>query len=383
MKIVYVIDSLASRGGAERIVSEKMNYLAEHYNYDVSVITCYQDQKATPNAYYLSNLVKQINLNMPYYSQYNYKYPKRLWIKYSIHRKLLHRLRSTVRQLDPDILVGLGYFMADIVCTIKCRAIKIIESHEARIFTMSDKGLYRSWLSKAYMSLYRKNYFRKVEQNADVVVTLTNGDAQEWRKARRVEVIPNFTMMKPSDLSYNVESKRVISVGRLEWQKGYDRLVDIWKLVNEKHPDWELVIFGDGSLEQDLKSLIKAAGLTNMYIHPFTKDISHEYSKSSIFVLSSRFEGFSLVLLEAMQHGLPCVAFDCPFGPKDVIENEKTGYIVENDNIQLYADKVLTLIDSDKLRSLFSEAAKKNASTYDISTIMHTWATLFESQIAI
>ena len=379
MKIVYVIDSLASRGGAERILSEKMSYLAEQYNYDVYVITCYQDQKATPNAYYLSDRVKQININIPYYSQYKYKYPQRLWVKYSMHRNLLKGLRSNVLQIDPDILIGLGYFMADIVSSIKCRAAKIIESHEARIFTMSDYGLYRSWISKAYMNFYRKRYFRTVERNTDVVVTLTQGDAEEWRKAKRVEVIPNFTMMRPSDVSYNTDCKRIISVGRLEWQKGYDRLIEIWQIITKKHPQWELVIFGDGTLEQKLKSQIKNAGLTNMSIHPFTKDISQEYSNSSIFVLSSRFEGFSLVLLEAMQHGLPCVAFDCPFGPKDVIKDNVCGYIIKDHDKEGFADKICSLIEDTPKRVQFSKAAIERAAFFGVDNVMAKWISLFDS----
>ena len=379
MKIVYVIDSLASRGGAERILSQKMSYLAEQYNYDVYVITCYQDQEATPNAYYLSERVKQINLNIPYYSQYKYKYPQRLWVKYSMHRNLLKGLRSKVIQIDPDILIGLGYFMADIVSSIKCRAAKIIESHEARIFTMSDFGLYRSWISKTYMNFYRKRYFRTVEKNTDVVVTLTLGDAQEWRKAKRVEVIPNFTMMRPSSVSYNIDCKRIISVGRLEWQKGYDRLIEIWQIVTKKHPQWELVIFGDGTLEQELKSQIKTAGLTNMSIHPFTKDISQEYSNSSIFVLSSRFEGFSLVLLEAMQHGLPCVAFDCPFGPKDVINDNVCGYIIKDHDKEEFADKICSLIEDSPKRVQFSKAAIQRAAFFGVDNVMAKWISLFDS----
>ena len=123
MKIVYVIDSLASKGGAERIVSDKLNYMAEHYSYDVYVITCYQNQQKDPNTYYLSEKVSQINLNISYYRQYRYRYPHRLWVKWTIYRRLIKLLRDTVRQIDPDVLVALGYFMADVVTDIPCGAV--------------------------------------------------------------------------------------------------------------------------------------------------------------------------------------------------------------------------------------------------------------------
>ena len=167
-------------------------------------------------------------------------------------------------------------------------------------------------------------------------------------------------------------------MGRLEWQKGYDTLVEIWKLVSFKHPDWELVIFGSGTLETEINSLIKDAKLKNITIHPFTPDISREYAHSSIFALSSRFEGFPLVLLEAIQHCLPCVVFDCPFGPRDVIDDGKCGYVIDN-NIQQFAEKLSALIENNELRKRFSDAARKKAEMYNIDAIMLIWKNLFES----
>lgn len=381
MKIVYVIDSLASKGGAERILSEKMNYLSDIFNYDVFVITCYQNPLDTPNAYSLSRSVTQINLNISYYKQYHYKYPKRLWVKYSIYRKLKEELTNSLDSINPDILIGLGYFIADVISCYDGKAVKIIESHEARIFTLSNYGIPRSILTRTYMNFYRHYYLKKVEQNADVIITLTQGDAKEWKKAKRVEIIPNFTLMAPPNASYNINSKRIISVGRLEWQKGFDRLIKIWKIVNGRHPEWELAIFGSGTLEQELKTSIENNSIKNILIYPFTQNISYEYLKSSIFVLSSRFEGFSLVLLEAQQHGLPCVAYNCPFGPSDVIDNNRCGFVIENDNSVLFADKICELIESPELRILFSKEAKINASKFDKDTIMNRWKELFESLI--
>ena len=380
MKIVYVIDSLASKGGAERILSEKMNYLTTIYGYDISVITCYQNPSLSPNAYSLSDLVKQIDLNIPYYSQYQYKYPFRLWIKYSLYRKLRNELKRAIQQINPDIIIGLGYFMGDFISSLKCQSAKIIESHEARIFTMSNNGLHRSFISKAYMHFYKRYYLKKIEKNADVVVTLTNGDAQEWKRAKRIEVIPNFTMMRPSINEKN-NNKRIISVGRLEWQKGYDRLIDIWKIVSSKHPDWHLTIFGSGTLGNEINSNIRDTELKNIDIHSFTPNISQEYSGSSIFVLPSRFEGFPLVLLEALQHGLPCVAFDCPFGPKDVIENGTCGYVIKNGDIETFANRICQLIDDHNKRVAFSQAAIQRAKDFDVNTIMKKWQTLFVSLI--
>ena len=376
-KLVYVIDSLASKGGAERILSDKMNYMASHYGYEVYVVTCYQNADKDPNAYHLSDEVTQINLSIPYYSQYHYGYPRRLWVKHQLYQQLCKRLTETVQRIDPDILIGLGYFNADLVTGICCRARKVVESHEARIFTMSDKGLSRSFLSRLFMRYYKKRYFRRVERQADVVVTLTKGDAEEWQRARRVEVIPNFTVMPVTRLSDGT-AKRVIAVGRLEWQKGFDRLLMAWQTVEQRHPDWQLTIFGSGTLETDLQRQMRELSLTRVALHPFTPTIAEEYAGSSIFVLSSRFEGFGLVLLEAMQAGLPCVTFDCPFGPSDVVADGESGFVVADGDMQQFAERLCVLIENEALRQRYAKAAILRARLFHVDTVMEQWRLLFQ-----
>lgn len=379
MRIVYIINSLAYKGGAERVISEKMNYMATQWNYDVSIITCYQFPESTPNCYYLPDNVKQVNLSIPSFLQYKYSYPKRLWIKWKYTCQLHHDLEQTINTINPDIIIGVGYTLADYVCLIKCEAVKIIESHEARQFTKTYNN-YRgfSFLVKFYYKLLRKRYLHIIEKNADVVVTLTKGDAQNWKKTKRVEIIPNFSTMPISMLSDH-ESKRVIAVGRLEWQKGYDTLIEIWTLVTKKLPDWKLDIYGEGGLEIELKEAVQKAKLSSVSIHPYTNNISKEYAASSICVLTSRYEGFSLVLLEAMRHGVPCITFDCPYGPKDLIDNDKCGYVVENGNIDLFAERLCYLMNHSEIRKQFSTAAINKSQLYNIDSIMNQWKQLFES----
>ena len=379
MKIAYVIDSLASKGGAERILSDKMNYMAEVLGYEVYVITCYQHPEEDSNVYHLSDKVRQVNLQIRYYRQYHYKYPMRLWVKYNINRKLLFDLTETVQRINPDVLVGLGYFKADVVTGIECRAVKVVESHEARIYTMLDIGYSHSFFSNVFLRIYRKHYLQRVERQADVIVVLTKEDAKEWSKAKRVEVIPNFTMMPVWKLS-TCENKRVIAAGRLEWQKGFDQLVESWNIVHRRYPDWHLDIFGSGTMELTLKRSICSLGLDQVIsIHPYTSDINKEYSESSIFALSSRYEGFGLVLLEAMQSGLPCVTFDCPFGPKMVVSDHKTGLVVKNGDIKAFADKLCCLIANENMRKQFSREAVERAKLFDVKEVMNQWKQLFES----
>jgi glycosyltransferase involved in cell wall biosynthesis len=377
MKVVYVIDSLASKGGAERIISEKMNYMAERFGYDVTVITCYQSFANHPNTYHLSPEVRQVNLDIPYYSQYSVKYPKRLFVKWSLYKRLRKELTQAIETIDPDILVSVSYFNADMLSGIRCRAAKVVEAHESRLFTLQLDGESKSTVKRLFTRLYEWWYFRRVEHRANTVVCLTKGDAKLWHKARRVEVIPNFSIMPVNQLS-SCDSKRVIAVGRLEWQKGYDMLLEAWAEVEKRHPDWELNIYGSGRAEQQLRNQLADLGLCSVKLIPFTPNISEEYSKSSILVLSSRFEGLSLVLIEALRHALPEVAFNCPFGPNEVIEDGKNGYLVTVGDIKALTDKLCVLIENPLIRKQFSAAAIERAKLFDVDTIMSRWKKLFE-----
>lgn len=379
MRIVYITESMVLYGGTEKILTEKANYLSERLGYDITIISCTQPQDQ-PNAFPLSPNIKQINLNYPYYKPYRYGYPKRLWMKIKADKELNKILKETVIRLDPDILIGLVCFKADIVSKMKCRARTIIECHEARYYSLADTEHNRSLFSKIYMDFYkRNNYFKTIEKNADVVVTLTNSDKTLWKKAKSVEVIPNFTNIEISQLC-NINNKRVISVGRLSPEKGYDRLLAIWEIVSVQHPDWQLDIYGEGKMRENINSTIINQKIKNINLHHATSQISQEYAKSSICVMTSYFEGFGLTLLEALKHGIPCIAFDCPFGPGSIIENNQCGFLIEDGNIQQYAQKLsLLMSDTDKRKS-FSTSAINHARKYSVDNVMHQWIQLFNKE---
>lgn len=377
MKIAYIVGSLATQGGTARIITEKANLLATQHGYAITIITCRQHQNE-PNTYTLSDRVTQVNLEISLSSYYKYKFPKRLWVKWSVNRLLQKKISETVNRIDPDIILGIIQCQADIISRISCRAKKIIECHEARNYTLSGFGLNQSIFSRFNSSITRNRYFNTIERYADVIVTLTEKDKQLWKKAKRVEVIPNFSTMKVTKYS-DCTTKRVISVGRMEWEKGYSRLLEIWKIVSNRHPDWQLDIYGSGTLQPVLETLIRKNNINNIYIHNFTKDISLEYSDTSICAVTSFFEGFSLVLLEAMKHGVPCVAFDCPFGPRSIIQDSLNGFLVIDGDIRLFAERLCLLIENTPLRKDFSQAAIERAKSFDVDVVMNKWMTLFES----
>lgn len=380
MRIVYVTETMVSSGGTEKMLSEKASYLVDVFGYDVTIISCTQIAEQA-NTFPLSQNVKQINLAIPYYRQYHYGYPKRLLVKWETNQALKKLLTKTIHQIDPDIVIGVARFAADIVTTIKCRAKKIIECHEARPFIMADIEGNRPLISRLYTNLImKKRYFRMIERHADVVVTLTEGDSHLWKKARHVEVIPNFSTMAVSRMA-DYKNKRVIAVGRLSAEKGYDRLLKIWKRVSPQHQDWSLEFFGDGKLHSMLTNMIHDLQLLNVTINPPTPHISEEYSKSAICVMTSHFEGFSLVLLEAIRHGLPCIAFDCPFGPASIIKDGICGYLIEENSIEQYAQKLSLLMDQEDIWKSLSKEAIKRGKDFSVETVMNRWRQLFEDLV--
>ncbi len=379
MKIAYVFSTLAKTGGTERIITEKTNYLAEQFGYDITIINLFQQDEDT-NHFVLSKKVKQINLGIPYFSQFSYRYPKRLWIRWQLNRQVKKSIKQYVKNVDPDILIGISFFKADLVSKVKCRAKKIIESHEAKPFTHSGLNTRHNFIKEIYQNIWRSFYFRAIERNADAVITLTKADEMLWKRAKYTAVIPNFSVMPISKYS-DCTSKRVIAAGRLEWEKGFGRLIEAWSIVSSRHPDWHLDIFGEGSMDKTLKVLTNLYKAKNLTFHNVTSNISQEYANSSICVVSSYFEGFSLILLEAMRHGVPCVAFDCPFGPKSIINDGYTGFLVENGEIKLFAERVCRLIEDEDLRKHFSKASIDRALLFDTDSIMLRWKKLFEQMI--
>ena len=375
MKIVYLYDSLALIGGLERILTDKMNYLADVYGYDVFLITSSQGNK--PFAFPISSKVKHIDLGINIHHQYQYLYPKRIWIKRQKNRLFKNKLTGVINQIKPDILVCPTNFRADIVCQLKCSANKIIESHCAKSYTGINEGTKRNLFIDILHKLYMLYFTFVVRSRSNVIITLTEGDKKEWDLANKTFVIPNIVTKVPKEIS-KCCNKQVISVGRLTYQKGFERLISAWKEVNKRYPDWSLAIYGTGEDEGALWNQIKDTQLESVIsINPPTPDIYNIMRESSIFVFPSRYEGFGLVLIESMINGVPCISFDCPYGPSEIIKNGHDGFLIPNGNIQAMADKICYLIENENVRKEMGKKARHSAMRYAPENIMPLWDKLF------
>ncbi|HEB7535409.1 TPA: glycosyltransferase, partial [Campylobacter coli] len=191
-------------------------------------------------------------------------------------------------------------------------------------------------------------------------------------------VIPNFLpfiSIKESDLSQKV----VLSVGRMDKgdQKGFFRLIDIWEIVqkSKKYKEWKLHIVGDGILKKEIQDKIKIKKLEkSIILKPFIKEIEKEYLKASIYALTSHFEGFPMILLESSNYRIPSVAFDINTGPSDIIENNKSGFLISNNNLSDFAEKIQNLMDDENLRKKMGQYAKEKVkNNFSEYIIVQNW----------
>ena len=378
MKIMYIYDSLAKFGGEERILIDKMNWLANNSKNHIYLITTSQGNH--PFIFTLSPNVKHIDIDIREHSQYKFKYPKRLFVKWVKLIQFKRYLQKQIYAINPDVIIGTTHYRADVICNLKCNSKIIIESHCNKNFSSKNDGIYRNPFLQVLNYLYISYYNKTIENKCDVLVTLTKGDAKNWN-ASRICIIPNIITRIPVTQS-KCNNKRVISVGRLTHQKGFDNLINVWKIVSQKHPDWILDIYGDGELWEQLNEQITNATLNNtIVIHPSTHDIFEKMKESSIKVLTSRYEGFGLVLIESMINGVPCISFDCPYGPSDIIQDGENGYLVENGNIQELADRICYLIENEEVRKTMGQKARLSAMRYAPENIMPVWIKLFNDII--
>ena len=360
MRIVYLYSSLAITGGIERVLVDKMNYLVTHYGYEVYMITSDQGQRPIP--YQLDKGVYFCDLQILSYTQYQYRGWKRILEGRRLNRLYHQRLKEKLKEISPDIIVCTTSQNVHSLLQIKGKIPLVVECHVN--FIHSDSWWHRT------RTLYNNYWIGK----ADAVVTLTQGDAKNWQHvSRHVRVIPNIVHLNETGRYGDCVNKRAIFVGRLVEQKGLSDLVKIWRIVNSRYPDWQLDVYGNGEMES-------IPGI-KLFVHPPTANIMEEYLNSSMLLMTSIYEPFGLVIPEAMSCGLPVVAFDCPYGPSDIITHGLDGFLVPDRDINRYADYVCQLIESPGLRQTMGAAGIKASQRYQADKIMPQWKQLFEHLI--
>ena len=376
MKIVYIYTSFAIAGGADRVVIEKANYLAEK-GYDITIVT--DSQMGRPTFFPISTHVKLHDLAINFDKEYQYL----PFIRIFVYMKLMKRYRKSLEAFlmneRPNIVITTLGREIDFLTDIKDGSIKVGESHIGRPYIRNLHLLDKNGL---FHSLVARKWMKKISQNCtklDSLVLLTEEDEQNWKDSTKTYVIPNALPFYPKNSSKN-DNKQAIFVGRMSEQKGYEYLIDIWEKVYERHPDWVLNVYGDGELKQAIQIQIKNKQLDKtLHLNGTTPHIIDKYLESSICIMSSRFEGFGMVLLEAMACGVPCVAFDCPYGPSDIIKNETDGLLVKHLDCNAMAESICFLIEHPNIRKQMGERARENVLRFNKDDVMKKWIKLFDT----
>lgn len=381
MKIVYCLPQLYRPGGIERIVSIKANYLVDVMGYEIILVLA--DQRNKKPFYRFSDRIKTIDLGLDYDSTLTLPIWKRLIKRRTLHKMHYQKLKRILYSERPDITISTFTHEADFLPSIKDGSKKVLEFHFSR-------GYKRKTADTFHLGLITKlgYYFRTWQEENFIIpkydqfVVLTEEDRNLWDgKISNVINIPNIAEIDNGETP-NLTNKKAIAVGRLDGQKGFDRLIDIWSEIHKTNPDWILNIYGQGPDENLLKDMIFTKGLTNVVnIYQPVGNIRDKYKESSILLMTSNYEGWGLVLSEAMSCGLPVVAYACQCGPTDIITNGVDGNCIPNGDRESFIIKTKSLLDSISLRQKFGCAAKKNMERYGIETVMSRWVELFNNLV--
>lgn len=365
MRILYFINQIENSGGIERIVIDKVNYLAQLPNYEIHLL--YYENVGSKSFFSIGDNVRLWAIES-----------KRTHSLIKKQTSLIHIYHKTLKLIDdisPDIIINANAKISYFLPILYKRIPKIAELH----FTyeglhIMNEELYGKNRLKSYAnSLLRRFFYAQF----DKCVVLVTDDLKAWGFTN-MTVIPNFTNMICKPVSTDRE-KVVINVGRLEDQKDHQMLIEAWKMVNEKYPDWKLEIWGSGSLKDALQRQIVQLGLNDsVFLRGVTQNVGPEYQRASLFALSSKYEGMPLVAIEAMTAGVPCVSFDIS-GVRDVISDGEDGVIVKQHTTQALADGIIQLIDNEELRIDMSKKSILKVRRFGKETVMQKWIELFES----
>lgn len=363
MKLLYITQRANEEGGVQRVLAVKTNYLIEKFDYNISIIT---QNGGNENLFFEFN--KQISF-------YDISLKSNKIFNLLRYKK---QLQDYIEKIKPDCIIVCDFALKSfsIPLLINTNIPIIFEAHGSRFneyknsrffgFTNTFKYKYRNYCASQFLTF----------------VALSKESLNEWSVKNGI-IISNPLWIETRILS-DLKAKKIIAVARHSYEKGIDRLLQIWKLVAEKHPDWVLEIYGKQNKDLGLLDLIDKLQIEKSvaFLEP-VKNIQQKYTEASILVMTSRNEALPMVLIEAMATGLPCIAYDCPVGPKAIIKNNENGFLIEDGNIDLFVEKLNLLIEDQNLRVKMSVEGIKSIQKFDLNTIMNQWKILLESIVKV
>lgn len=378
LKIVYCTPAIYSAGGVERVVTMKASYFAEEYGYDVTIIVT--EGKGRDSFFPLSNKVKVVNFEINFEELWTCSFIKRIFVYLKKQCLFKKRLTQELLQIRPHITISTLRREINFINNIKDGSKKIGELHVNRANYRSFKTEKSNLVKNLFAKYWSYNLVKHLKR-LDRLVVLTEKDREAWTELDHVDVIPDPLPFIPASVSPLTE-KRVITVTRYSYEKGVDLLLQAWAEVEKEIPDWRLDVYGNGDTAPYEKIINELQiDCNRCRLNGRTNEVEREYCNSSLFVLSSRFEGFGMVIVEAMACGVPVVAFDCPWGPQAIINDGEDGLLVENGNVNKLAEAICYLIKNKEIREQIGKKCVNSVQQYHADQIMPKWLNLLNKNV--
>lgn len=374
-RIVICTPALYSAGGVERVVTVKANYFAELLGYDVTIIVT--EGKGRDCFFPISDRVRVINYELNFEELWRLPFLKKVFTYLCKQRRFKKMLKADLIRIRPDLTISTLRREINFLTGINDGSKKIGELHVNRANYRSFADCHSNPIKRLFAKLWMSNLLGHLKR-LDKMVVLTDNALNDWPELDNVVKIPDALPFKIDGAS-ELSSKRVLSIGRYAYDKGNDLLLQAWAIIEKQMLGWSLDIYGNGNKEPYLRQMAEL-GIDQQRCHLFgpVTNVKEEYLSSSVFVLPSRFEGFGLVIIEAMACGVPVVAFDCEKGPRSIITDGENGFLIPPFDISLFAEKVMLLMRDKKLRCRMGANAQKAVSQYEIDRIGQQWKCLFE-----
>ena len=397
-KIVFCTPALYSAGGVERVVSYKASYFAEQLGYDVAIIVT--EGKGRACYFPLSDKVKVTNFELGFEELWKVSFVKKVFLYLTKQRQYKRLLKAELMRIRPDFTISMLRREINFLTDIPDGSKKIGELHVNRANYRNFEANDSNGLKRLFAKFWMSSLVRKLKR-LDQLVVLTDKSKASWPELSNVTVIPDPITIEVKSEERGVRreegggsndsrgkcTKRVVTIGRYAYQKGYDLLLQAWAEVSRIRElgnceEWTLDIYGQGN-QTDYRQLMTEFGIDTdrCHLNGPVEDVVKAYQDSSIFVLSSRFEGFGMVLIEAMACGLPVVSFDCPAGPDEIITDGVDGLLVPSGDVHALAEKLMALMSDESLRIRLGQQALQTAQRYNIAALAGQWAALFDKVI--
>lgn len=375
MKLIYCIASVYNPGGMERVLLNKLRWWLRRGDCELMVVTT--DQHGRPPFYEFPPEVRMVDLGINYTDDLGRGFFARTLAYFRKRRKHRKALTALLMRERADFVISLYPSESSFIPKIKDGSRKILELHYNKLFRLqyNRKGL------MGLADRIRTKQDERLVRRFDRFVVLTRQDAAMWGKLPNLSVIPNAAITQT--LPHKCGNHRVIAVGRLDYQKGFDRLLDAWALLPEElRKTWRLDIFGQGEWEQMLNEQIARLGIGgSAKINKPTNAIFEEYAASDFLVMTSHYEGFPMVMVEAMACGVPAVSFDFPCGPRDIIAPGLNGIITPEGDVPALAAEMQRLMEDPARLENMSAQARKISEAYSEDAVMARWNLYFTDML--